>query len=358
MSLLVGLSVSHDAKKGMRIILVMGFALFFSTVTLCVRADSKLCEGDQRLLRLSSLAFPGTPWHDLWLRFDARFQKANKSCFELDLFINAEIGSEETALANVRRNRLQMAGLSLQGMATVVPELSVLLTPFLFDSEAEVDFVTDRYLTDLFGRLIEAKGLKLLQWSEVGWTQLYAKREIDLPEQAQGLKLRASNAIGSIAFAEAIQADSIPVTFAEALPALETGLIDGGQSGVGIYAFAGLSREATVINMTYHAFDTGLVVANLDWWDSLSGAQRELVMNSLDTTEEGRSNIRQALARIELSLPDQGVTVNYLSDAQRSAWQDHVGDVSAKIIEGVGGEAQAVFDAIAEGKAAFRSQRP
>ena len=311
------------------------------------------CEGDNKQLRISSLAFPGTPWHDLWLRFGDRFEAKNISCFDLDLFINAEIGSEETALANIRRNRIQIGGMSLQGMATVVPELSVLLTPFLFDSEAEVDFVTDHYITDLFAELIEAKGLKLLQWSEVGWTQLYAKREIDSPEQAKGLKLRASNAIGSILFAQAVQADSIPVTFAETLPALETGLIDGGQSGIGIYAFAGLSREATVINITRHAFDTGLIIANLDWWDSLSLAQQNLVMTSLDETQEGRDNIRKAMHRIELELPNQGVTVNYLSFDEREVWRAHVGDLSEEIVTSIGGHALLIMDAIDDGKHAF-----
>lgn len=358
MSLLVGLGVNSYIRTGLRSLGAVSVTLMCLLATVAAVAENSKCVGNSERLRLSSLAFPGTPWHDLWLRFDQRFQQSNESCFTLDLFINAEIGSEETALANVRRNRLQMAGLSLQGMATVVPELSVLLTPFLFDSEAEVDFVTDYYLTELFGRLIEAKGLKLLQWSEVGWTQLYAKQEIDYPTEASGLKLRASNAIGSIVFAEAIQADSIPVTFAEALPALETGLIDGGQSGVGIYAFAGLSREAKVINMTYHAFDTGLVVANLDWWSGLTDAQQSLVLNSLDSTEQGRANIRTALAQIERHLPEQGVTVNYLTADQKAAWRSHVGDVSAYLIDAVGGEAQAVFDAIKDGKEAFRVRRP
>jgi len=325
-------------------------------ITMTVGASSAIaCEGDNKRLRISSLAFPGTPWHDGWLRFGKRFNEHNVSCFELDLFINAEIGSEETALASLRRNRLQIGGMSLQGMATVVPELSVLLTPFLFDSKEEVDFVTDQYLTGIFSELIEAKGLKLLQWSEVGWTQLYAKKEINLPEQAEGLKLRASNAIGSILFAEAVQADSIPVTFAETLPALETGLIDGGQSGIGIYAFAGLSREATVLNITRHAFDTGLTVANLDWWNSLSSAQQALIINSMDETQEGRENIRRDMRRIELGLPDQGVTVNYLTPAERAAWRAHVGDLRSEIVAAIGGRAQEVIDAIEAGKIAFRA---
>jgi TRAP-type C4-dicarboxylate transport system substrate-binding protein len=238
----------------------------------------------------------------------------------------------------------------------VVPELSVLLTPFLFDSVEQVDFVTDEYITEIFSDLIEAKGLKLLQWSEVGWTQLYAKKEIDSPEQAAGLKLRASNAIGSILFAEAVQADSIPVTFAETLPALETGLIDGGQSGIGIYAFAGLSREAKVINITQHAFDTGLTVANLDWWNSLSDAQRALIMGSLDETQEGRDNIRRDMHRIELGLPDKGVTVNYLSPEEHAAWKAHVGDLRSEIVAAIGGRAQEVMDAIEAGKVAFSAR--
>jgi TRAP-type C4-dicarboxylate transport system substrate-binding protein len=331
--------------------------LISALITMTVAVGSVVaCEGDNKQLRISSLAFPGTPWHDMWLRFGGRFNERNRSCFDLDLFINAEIGSEETALANLRRNRLQIGGLSLQGMATVVPELSVLLTPFLFDNEEQIDFITDEYITDIFSELIEAKGLKLLQWSEVGWTQLYAKREIDFPEQAAGLKLRASNAIGSILFAEAVQADSIPVTFAETLPALETGLIDGGQSGIGIYAFAGLSREATVLNITKHAFDTGLTVANLDWWDSLSDAQQALVMSSLDETQQGRENIRRDMHRIELGLPDKGVTVNYLSPEERAVWQAYVGDLLGEIVAAIGGRAQEVIDAIEAGKIAFNAR--
>jgi TRAP-type C4-dicarboxylate transport system substrate-binding protein len=331
--------------------------LISALITMTVAVGSVVaCEGDNKQLRISSLAFPGTPWHDMWLRFGGRFNERNRSCFDLDLFINAEIGSEETALANLRRNRLQIGGLSLQGMATVVPELSVLLTPFLFDNEEQIDFITDEYITDIFSELIEAKGLKLLQWSEVGWTQLYAKREIDFPEQAAGLKLRASNAIGSILFAEAVQADSIPVTFAETLPALETGLIDGGQSGIGIYAFAGLSREATVLNITKHAFDTGLTVANLDWWDSLSDAQQALVMSSLDETQQGRENIRRDMHRIELGLPDKGVTVNYLSPEERAVWQAYVGDLRGEIVAAIGGRAQEVIDAIEAGKIAFNAR--
>ena len=331
--------------------------LISALITMTVAVGSVVaCEGDNKQLRISSLAFPGTPWHDMWLRFGGRFNERNRSCFDLDLFINAEIGSEETALANLRRNRLQIGGLSLQGMATVVPELSVLLTPFLFDNEEQIDFITDEYITDIFSELIEAKGLKLLQWSEVGWTQLYAKREIDFPEQAAGLKLRASNAIGSILFAEAVQADSIPVTFAETLPALETGLIDGGQSGIGIYAFAGLSREATVLNITKHAFDTGLTVANLDWWDSLSDAQQALVMSSLDETQQGRENIRRDMHRIELGLPDKGVTVNYLSPEERAVWQAYVGDLRGEIVAAIGGRAQEVINAIEAGKIAFNAR--
>jgi len=127
--------------------------LISALITMTVAVGSVVaCEGDNKQLRISSLAFPGTPWHDMWLRFGGRFNERNRSCFDLDLFINAEIGSEETALANLRRNRLQIGGLSLQGMATVVPELSVLLTPFLFDNEEQIDFITDEYITDIFFR--------------------------------------------------------------------------------------------------------------------------------------------------------------------------------------------------------------
>lgn len=310
------------------------------------------------LVRVSSLAVPGTPWHDLWLRFAERLRAASAGDVDLELYIAGELGAEEAALANLRRGRFQIAGFSLQGLATVVPELNVLLAPYLFESRAKVDFVMDRYLTPAFRELFAARGLELIQWSEVGWTHLYARRPLRLPEDARGLPMRASNAIGSRRFAAAIGAEVVPVTFSEVIPALQTGLIEGGQSGVGMYALAGIAAEAPYLTLTAHAFDTGLIVADKRWWDAVPAALRRRILGSLDGVQEGREAIRAELDRYLCErLPALGARVHRPTPRELARWRAATAGTHAGIVAAAGGEAERIYRLILEGKAALAARR-
>lgn len=315
---------------------------------------------DTTRVRITALSPPGTPWHDGWVRFEQRFRANNDTDLELDLFVTGQLGSEETMLSSLRRGRVQIGGFSLQGLAVVVPELNVLLAPYLFDSVEEVDFVIDNHLTPAFRELFAEKDMELLQWAEVGWTHIYGLTPIVSPEDAADRPMRASNAIGSQIVTEAIGADSTPVTFSEVIPSLQTGLIESGQSGTGMYAIAGISREAKHLTLTYHAFDTGLIVANRTWYRALSERKQELIMNSLDPLQEGREEIRRVLADfISEELPAQSVTIHRLDEEQRRRWREALAGTHEMLIERIGGRAREIYRRVQEGKRewARRQQR-
>ena len=307
-------------------------------------------------VRVVSLSVPGTPWHDLWLRFGQRLAALERDDIEAELFITGEIGSEETSLANLRRGRVQIGGFSLQGIATVVPELSLLLAPYLFESRDEVDFVLDNFMTAEFDALLAERGMQLLQWAEVGWTNIYSREPLAGPPSAAGLPMRASNALGSRVFAEAIGADLIPVTFSEVIPALQTGLIRSGQSGIGMFAIAGIAREASYLTLTEHAFDSGLIVANRDWFLGLSDEHRRIIIESMDTTAQARRAIRAALDRMSAGFADAGVTVTTPTAEQQRAWRATTEGSHQRMVERIGGSAPQIYAAILEAKAAYRAQ--
>ncbi|MBT8446248.1 MAG: TRAP transporter substrate-binding protein [Gammaproteobacteria bacterium] len=309
-------------------------------------------------VRVVSLSVPGTPWHDLWLRFGKRLAALQRDDIEAELFITGEIGSEETSLANLRRGRVQIGGFSLQGIATVVPELSLLLAPYLFESRDEVDFVLDNFMTAEFDALLAERGMQLLQWAEVGWTHIYSREPLTGPASAAGLPMRASNALGSRVFAEAIGADLIPVTFSEVIPALQTGLIRSGQSGIGMFAIAGIAREARHLTLTRHAFDSGLIVANRDWFMALSDEHRRILIGAMDTTEQARQAIRTSLEEMSAGFVVAGVTVSTPSAEQQRAWQATTEGSHQRMVERIGGSAPRVYAAILEAKAAWRARAP
>ena len=136
-----------------------------------------------------------TPWHDGWRRFERRVYEAAYPGLELQMSVNGQLGTEETILAQARRGRIQYAGTSLHGMSSVIPELSVILSPYLFESYEEVDFVTDKYLTPVFTEMLAERGITFIQWSEVGWNHIYCREPRVEPEEFRGVKMRASTAI-------------------------------------------------------------------------------------------------------------------------------------------------------------------
>ena len=298
-----------------------------------------------------------TPWHDGWLRFEQRVKEAAYPGLELQLFVNGQIGTEETIMANVRRGRVQYAGTSLHGTSSAVPELSVILAPYLFESYAEVDFVTDHYLTPLFTEMLAERGLTFLQWSEVGWNHVYCREPRLEPEAFRGVKMRASTAIAPQVFTETIGANNIPLPFDETLPALQTGLVECGQSGIGQYLLSGIAEEAPHYMLTRHAYDSGVQYANSQWYESLPEDARAVLLEALDEQQENRDIVRRAVAEQKREWQQAGrVAFHALSEAQRERWRQTAEGAHEILLERIGGRAGEVYDRILAGKADFAAR--
>lgn len=274
------------------------------------------------------------------------------------MYTRGQLGSEESMLTNLRRGRIHIGGYSLQGASSMVPELSILLAPYLFESSDEVDFVMDRYLVEAFTRLFAAQGAQFLQWAEVGWTNLYSVEPILTPAQAEGRAMRSSPALGARAFGESLGMDLISITFPEVIPALQTGLIEGGQSGTVMFALAGMGKEAPNMTLTRHAFDTGLIIANAKWWQGLRPAARQVLQDSFDKVQEGREGVRIVERELlQSGFAEMGVTVHDLDPDARDAWRQIAIRSHQGLIDDIGGDAQEIYDIIQEGKRAFREKR-
>jgi TRAP-type C4-dicarboxylate transport system substrate-binding protein len=254
----------------------------------------------------------------------------------------------------LRRGRIQIGGFSLQGASSIVPELGLLMSPYLFDSLAEVDFVTDNYLPLAFDQLFADKGLVLLSWAEVGWTSIYASQPLRVPDDARGLRLRSSNALASQLLVLSIGADMAPLTFADILPSLQTGLIQGGESGAIFYALTGLPREAPYLTLTRHAFDSGMYLANRDWYLGLSAEQRQHLRSSLMSPAQLRSLVRAYQARILLHPEDYGITLIQPDLQQLQKWRQATAGNRDKLAALIGGDSKRILRVLTDARAAFR----
>lgn len=322
--------------------------------------------------RAVAQAPPRTPWDAQWIAFEGRM--AQNDTLNIDYFTQAELGNEERMLHDLRRGRAHIGGMSLQGLASSIPELSIALAPYLFSSNEEVDYVYDYYLYDIINELALAQNLMILQWVEVGWTHIFANRPLLTPDDAAGLKIRTSPNAAARFFCEAAGMDAIALGISDVIPALQTGLVEGGLSSLPFHFFSTLEL-ATDFTLTRHSFDTGAIVLNRDWYERASASQRETIDGAWGSSADARAGVRGMTGMLEGAMrsgvmrgPDgsvvrelrtaQGepIAVHDLDPAQQAAWQRATANVVDQLIYEAGGRSREVYEAILAGKAAFAAQ--
>src|SRR3546814_20923090 len=87
--------------------------------------------------------------------------------------------------------------------------------------------------------LIEKAGVVPLAWGENGYRQLSnSKRDVKMPEDLKGMKLRVVGSPLYIDTFTALGANPTQMSWADAQPALATGAVDGQENPLSIYAGA------------------------------------------------------------------------------------------------------------------------
>jgi TRAP-type transport system periplasmic protein len=282
----------------------------------------------QVVLKQGSNSPPGTVFHRAWLDFKAALEASSQASITVEL--NMSEPNEANLLSNLRRGRVDCAGVSLQGAATVLPEVAVLQLPYLFTSLKEVDHVyAQAAINERFRRAFAARGVHLLTWVEVGFINVYGVKPIRTPADVDGRKLRATQSRASQQFIGASGAEAVVLPIADALPGLQTGLIAGGESGPIVYN-ALFAKVAPHYTLTQHAFDSGTVLCNKAWWDKLTPEQAKQVFAAWDNAKLVRA-VREENDRIVDSASGRGITVVRPSAAELALWRA-VGEKSAAAV--------------------------
>ncbi len=295
---------------------------------------------------VAGTTFPDTEGERHWLGFRDRLQTVAGDSMQLRMLIYGQLGSEDQLLSGLRRGRIQFANLSAMAVSAVVPEMALLYAPFLFDDEAEADFVYDNYLTPLYRKLLAEKGLHLVSWYEIGFLDVYGVRPLLLPDEAIGRRFRVGAGPAARLFAASIGADVIPLGFADVVPSLQTGLIEAGENAVSLYARTGIATEAPHLTLTDHSFGVSAIVASKAWWDSLSAEQQQMVSAAWPTIENTRRAVREESAQDLRDAEALGISVHTLTPARRQEWRAATASVTPQLIRQVGGGSAEVYAVI------------
>ncbi len=261
--------------------------------------------------------------------------------------------NEQELTQNILRGRLEMGYISATGMAVAVPEMGVLNMPFLWRSEAERDYVSDKVILPLLDQILQSKGLTLLKAGEAGWTNLFCKTACTTPDRMKGMKMRVSPTAGAKLFADRLGVNGAGMSLADFYPALQQGVVDAGDLTFSFYLIGPAAQAAPHYVFTRHNHQPAFFIAHKATWEKLSATDQQAIIAGLPNVAETRKRVAADEEPKKAVHKGKGGFVHELTDEQRAEWAKVVEPGLPALAESYGGRAKELFALIQRGKADF-----
>ena len=242
-----------------------------------------------------------------------------KACMEV--FPNSTLYNDDKVLEAMLQGDVQLAAPSLSKFEKFTKQFRLFDLPFMFKNIDAVDTFQASEAGQGMKDSMQRRGLQGLAFWHNGMKQMSANKPLVLPTDAEGLKFRIQASDVLQAQFEAIGGNPQKMAFSEVYGALQQGVVDGQEntwSNIFGRKFFEVQDGTTETN---HGIIDYLVVASVDWLDSLDADVRDQFMTILSEVTTTRN--AEAFAVNEAakqSILDAGGEIRVLTPEQRDAW--------------------------------------
>lgn len=306
---------------------------------------------EARELRFASIVPDNSIWAQQAQGFAERVAEISNGELTVSYFGNAEMGTMADTLRMVMSGRLDIWMGATPALGAVVPEISLLTLPYLFDSEAQIACSMPQMVEPT--RTLIDERFHLLAFTAVGSQGIGSQQEIRLPADAANLKIRTAPLQSTMEFIGGVGANPVPLAAAESLAALSTGLVDAVDLSSIYYVATGANRSAPYFTPTAHNYNFGGVIVAARTWGSLSSDEQAILAQAWDETSTFAQSV-EGVAAFEAQMmalhTQSGGTLVELSDDERAAWQTAGRAVWDNVLAEMRGDVEGYLGAIEAAK--------
>ena len=210
-----------------------------------------------------------------------------KACMEV--FPNSTLYNDDQVLEAMLQGDVQLAAPSLSKFETFTKVFRIFDLPFMFKNISAVDQFQNSETGQAMKSSMVKRGLQGLAFWHNGMKQMSANKALTLPTDAAGLKFRVQPSDVIKAQMEAIGVSPQAMAFSEVYGALQQGVVDGQEntwSNIYGQKFFEVQDGTTETN---HGIIDYMVVASVDWLDSLDAGTRDQFLTILTEVTESRN---------------------------------------------------------------------
>ena len=289
-----------------------GFFLFVITAQLA----------QAQVFKIATISPDGSAWMKAMRAAGKEIAEATESRVKLKFYPGGVMGDDKAVLRKMRFGQLQGAAIASSALTNQYTDVQLYGMPMLFDGYDEVDYVRER-MDPVIAEGLEAAGFVVLGFAEVGFAHAMAKAPIRSVSDARERKVWIpDNDPGAAAAIQAFGITPIPLTVADVLPSLQTGLIDAvAVPPVGAVALQWHTQLKYLSDLPL-LYIYGFFTLNSKQFGKLAGSDQVLVRKTIGAALQSVNSATRIDQKSAIdALLNQGIQKQTPSAAEISEWK-------------------------------------
>lgn len=229
-------------------------------------------------LKLATLVPEGSIWDKSERELGAALQSATGGRVKFQIYPGGVAGDEPDFLRKIRIGQLQGALFSASGLGDIDQAFYIFQVPLLFENDAEVLYVLE-HMRPVLAQRLEAKGLVLLHWTNVGWLRFFASKPVATFDDFKKRKQFVWGTDGRVQkWYQELGLQPVSLSGADVLTGLQTGLIEAlPATPLAALALQWFRPAPYMLDHRFAPLLGGLVVSKSSW-DKVAAADREVIL--------------------------------------------------------------------------------
>jgi len=302
------------------------------------------------LMEVGTVAPKGSPWAEQLQRFKVEVQERTKGRLKVKLRLGR--GNERSLARRVQMGSMQAFAGSVGGLSSIVREVNVIETPYLFDSFETADrALDDPEVLRLVRKVLSRRGLIFGIWSENGYRSYFSRQKIRKPSDMKGIRFRSQESLVHVETYEAFGASPVPISNGNTLMSVQTGVVDGFDN-TPLFAMAGswyqgLKDGERNLFLSRHCYQPALLTYSKKWFDTLpKDVQRIITTISHEMTVWGRGQVRKIEPVLLKNLKRYGYDIYDPTQEELAAFEAAQKGVADRVAKEMGPEGVALLQTI------------
>ena len=328
-------------------------AVFFIGALLALRlavVGPAAAEEPEFLMEVGTVAPKGSPWAEQLQRYKVEVQERTNGRLKVKLRLGR--GNERSLARRVQMGSMQAFAGAVGGLSSIVREVNVIETPYLFDSFESADKALDNpEVLRRVKKVLSRRGLIFGIWSENGFRSYFSRQKIRKPSDMKGMRFRSQESLVHVETYEAFGASPVPIDNGNTLMSVQTGVVDGFDN-TPLFAMAGswyqgLKDGERNLFLSRHCYQPALLTYSKKWFDTLpKDIQKVITTISHEMTVWGRGQVRKIEPVLLKNLKRYGYDIYDPTQEELAAFKTAQKGVADRVAKEMGPEAVALLEAI------------